>query len=208
METIGTALSPANENRFQHWLRVLRPLSWWVLLVLVLYGIRLHQRLSEQTRLVFSVSLQGQPLLYEASATLDGQRATSGQHISIGSHTFQVTHPKGETFSNNWFNWYGEHNLGNIDLKRTKGTLAIAVDPPAPILSIRGPEWSLTLSNSYGMTSSVPTDLYAVESRYAHWERADEVSVVFGGTASWRIAPHLGAVQLSCNHPGGKSKGR
>ena len=42
METVGTALSPANEKRFQHWLRVLRPLSWWVLLVLVLYGIRGH----------------------------------------------------------------------------------------------------------------------------------------------------------------------
>jgi hypothetical protein len=199
METVGTAVSPANEKRFQHWLRVLRPLSWWVLLVLVLYGIRLHQLWSEQTRLVFSVSLQGQPLLNEASATLDGERATSGQHIAIGSHTFQVTHPKGETFSINWFNWYGEHKLGNIDLKRTKGTLAIAVDPPAPLLSIRGPEWSLTLSNCYGMTSSVPTDLYTVESKYAHWERADEVSVVFGGTATWRIAPRLGAVQLSCN---------
>src|ERR1039458_6135892 len=61
----------------------------------------------------------------------------------FGSHTFQVTHPKGEIFSTNWFNWYGEYNLGKIDLKRTKGTLAIAVDPPAPLLSIRGPEWSL-----------------------------------------------------------------
>jgi hypothetical protein len=96
--------------------------------------------------------------------------------------------------------WGGEHNLGRIDLKRKKGILVVTADPPAPLLSIRGPEWSVTLTNSSGMTSSVPSDQYHVESRYAHWERADEVSVSAGSTAFWRIAPPVGAVQLSCNH--------
>jgi len=180
------------------WVRGLRPIFYWLLLVLVLYGIRTHERLMEKTRLNFSVSMQGQAI--DATATLDGKPAFSGQNITLGRHTFAVAHPKEETFSTNMFIWYGEHDLGTIDLKRAKGTLAVTADPPAPTLSIHGPEWSVTLKNSSGMTSSVPTDQYVVESRYAHWERADQVSVTAGSTAPWRIAPRMGAVQLSCNH--------
>ena len=185
------------ESRPRYWRRVLHPLLWWLLLVLVLYGIRTHQRLMEKTRLNFGVSMQGQAI--DSTATFDGKPAFNGQNISLGSHTFMVKHPKGETFSTNMFIWYGEHNLGTIDLKRTMGILAVTADPPAPFLSIRGPEWSVTLTNSSGLTTSVPTDQYTVESRYAHWERADNVTVFAGSTATWRIAPRLGAVQLSCN---------
>ena len=45
----------------------------------------------------------------------------------------------------------------------------------------------------------MPTDQYTVGSRYAHWESADNITVNAGLTATWRIAPRLGAVQLSCN---------
>jgi hypothetical protein len=89
--------------------------------------------------------------------------------------------------------------VGTIDLKRTMGTLSVTADPPAPFIYIRGPEWSVTLTNSSGLTQSVPTDQYTVESRYAHWGRADDVTVFAGSTANWPIAPRLGAVQLSCN---------
>jgi len=179
------------------WLRGVQPLLWWLLLVLVLFGIHTHQRLMEKTRLIFKVTLQGQAV--DASATLDGKPIISGQNISLGSHAFTVTYPKGETFSSNLSIWYGEHNLGTIDLKRAKGTLAVSADPPAPLLSIRGPEWSVTRTNSSGLTVTVPTDQYIVESSYAHWDQADHVTVKADSTATWRIAPQFGAVQLSCN---------
>ena len=117
--------SDTSENHGQHQWRILRPLFWWLLLVLVLFGIHTHQRLMEKTRLDFVITLQGQPV--GATTTLDGKPAISGQNISLGNHTFVVTHPKGETFSASWFGWYGEHDLGTIDLKRTKGTLAVTV---------------------------------------------------------------------------------
>jgi len=190
--------SGASEKHIRHPLRILRPLFWWLILVLVLYGIRTHQRLMEKTRLNFSISMYGQGI--DAAVALDGKPAFSGQKISLGSHTFIVRHPKGETFSTNMFIWYGEHGLGTIDLKRTMGTLSVTADPPAPFLFIRGPEWSVTLTNSSGLTTTVPTDQYTVESRYAHWGRADNVTVFAGSIASWRIAPRMGAVELSCNH--------
>jgi len=190
--------SDTPENRTGYWRRVLRPLSWWLLLVLVLYGIRTHQRLMEKTRLEFTVTMQGQQH-DEAYTTFDGKPVVSGQKIPLGNHTFAVTLPKGEPFSTNMFVWYGDHNFGTIDLKRTMGTLSVTADPPAPFIFIRGPEWSVSLTNSSGLTQSVPTDQYTIESRYAHWGHADDVTVFSGTTAAWRIAPQLGAVQLSCN---------
>ncbi len=189
--------SNSPEKTGRHLLRIIRPLFWWLLLVVVLYGIRTHQRLMEATRLNFTVSMQGQAI--DAAAVLDGIPAISGQNISLGHHTFVVTNPKGETFTTNLFIWYGKHDLGTIDLKRTMGVLAVAADPPAPLLSVSGPEWSVTLTNSAGFTNSVPTDQYAVQSQYAHWGRSDDVSVAAGSTATWRITPQLGAMQLSCN---------
>jgi tetratricopeptide (TPR) repeat protein len=173
-------------------------MSWWLLLVLVLYGIRTHQRLMEQTRLNFIVTLQGQPL-YNAAITFDGKPAMSGQKISLGSHVFTVTHPKGESYSTNLFVWYGGHNFGQIDLKRTMGTLTVSADPPAPFIFIRGPEWSVTLTNSSGLTQLVPTDAYEIEADYPRWQKKYDASVFASQTTPCTIAPHFGGLKLGCN---------
>lgn len=181
-----------------HWWRTLRPLFLWFLLVLVLFGIHTHQRLMEKTRLDFAVTLQGQPL-YDANTTFDGQPITGGQRISLGSHIFLVTHPKGETYSTNLSIWYGEHHLGTIDLKRTMGTLSVTADPPADWLVIRGPEWSVTLTNSSGLNKLVPTDAYEIEAAYPRWQKKYAVTVVANQTTPCNIAPHFGGLQLGCN---------
>ncbi|MEI6196553.1 MAG: PEGA domain-containing protein [Verrucomicrobiota bacterium] len=187
---------PSPDNR--RWVRGLRPLVYWLLLVLVLFGIRTHQRLIEQTRLDFTVTLHGQPL-FGAVTTLDGKPATGGQRISLGSHIFAVTHPKGETFSTNLLVWYGEHDLGTIDLKRTMGTLSVSADPPANWLVIRGPEWSVTLTNSSGLTQVVPTDVYDIEAGYPRWRQTYAASVLANQSSPCAIAPHFGGLNVSCN---------
>jgi hypothetical protein len=101
---MATPVSPTlSESRMQYWRRVLRPLFWWLLLVLVLYGIRTHQRLMEKTRLNFTATLAGQTPFPEAVTTFDGKPIFSGQNIPLGNHQFTVMHPKGETFSTNFF---------------------------------------------------------------------------------------------------------
>ena len=190
-----------SETLPQYWRRVLRPLFWWLLLVLVMFGIRTHQRLMEKTRLNFTVTLGGGQMSFfnPASATFDGKAIASGDNIPLGHHQFTITYPKGETFSTNLFIWYGAYNFGAIDLKRSMSVLSVSANPPAPVLSIRGPEFDVTLTNSSGMTSSVPTDRYVIMSRYAHWSRSDDVTVSPGMSATWRIAPRLGSAQITCN---------
>ncbi len=190
---------PTSQRKRRHWLRALRPLLWWLLLVLVLFLIHTHQRLSERTSLTFSASLQGRPVAFEASAKLDGKPVVSGSRIAIGRHSFSLSHPKAVSFSTNMFIWYGEHNLGDIALTRGTGVLSIDVRPPAKLVTIRGPEFSTTLTNSTGLTSSVPTDAYLIEAHYGHWREDKQVTVTAGATSTVRIAPNLGDVELSCN---------
>jgi len=203
-----------SESRTRYFLRVLRPLFWWFLLVLILFGIRTHQRLMEKTRLYFNLTMQGkeerylQSLLdagetpFGATATFDGKTILAGQKIPLGHHTFTITHPKTEPFSTNLFIWYGAHDFGTIDLKRAKGTLVVIVDPPAPLLSVEGPEYSMTSTNSPGLNASIPTDQYTVTARYRHSEWRQSVAVFANTINPLKVAPRFGSLQLTCDQSG------
>jgi hypothetical protein len=185
---------PIPRKRERHWLRALRPLLWWAIFVLLLFAYHTHERLLEQTRLNFTVDMDGKPVGYEASVTLDGLRLAGGERVSLGKHQFAVSHPKAEPISTNLFIWYGQHDLGAISLKRLRGVLALKVEPSAARLSVVGPELSMTLTNSAGVTSSVPTDTYRVDAHWANHDETRQFTVTSGTTSSLRLAPPLGAV--------------
>ena len=197
MNTTNSSGSP--ESSLQYWRRVLRPLSWWLLLVLVLFAIRTHQRLMEKTRLNFAITLAGQPPFPEATATFDGQPMASGEKIPLGNHQFMITHPKGVAFKTNLFVWYGGRDFGKINLPRATGTLAVSANPPAPRIYIQGPEFNVTLTNSEGLTTTVPTDQYAVLVQYRHWQGRQSVNVLENNRSLLPFTPSLGSLQLSCN---------
>lgn len=190
------------ESRARYWRRVLRPLFWWFLLVLVLYALKIHQRLCEQTHLWFNPVLQGQSVSDEVTATLDKHPITSGTQIAIGRHRFTITHLKAEPFTTNLLIWYGKHDLGDIVLKRGSGSLVITASPAAALIDIHGPEFSLKLTNSSGTTLTVPTDRYTVDAYYQHWQRRQEPTVSFAVPGTCAFAPRFGTVQLTCNHSG------
>ncbi len=194
--------SNSSRNHIGHFIRVIRPLIWWLILVLVLYGIRTHERLLEKTRLEFGVSLQGQPI--DAVAKLDGMPALTGQKISLGRHTFSVTYSKAEPFSTNLFIWYGPHDMENIKLKRSMGTLRVAATPSASSITITGSEFSTNLYDSSGITLNVPTDQYTVRAEYPHWSQTQNPTVVANQTLPCMFAPQFGALYLTCNKDGAR----
>jgi hypothetical protein len=159
-ETNTSSARPGTHQGY--WRRMLRPLFWWLLLVLVLLGIHQHQVWMERTRLYCSVTMYETNAVDDATGTLDGHPISSGDNISLGSHQFTITEPKAESFTTNFFAWYGSNDFGKINLKRAMGTLNVTAEPPAKILTITGPEFLLTLSNSSGTNLSVPTDSYYV----------------------------------------------
>jgi hypothetical protein len=195
-------MAEAETIRKTYWGRVLRPFLWWLLLVLVLFGIRLNQRLLEQTRLFFSISLNGQPLPYPVTVSWDGKAIISGDKISLGSHSFAIAGPKTGSFTTNVSIWYGKHDLGEIRLTRKVGTLSVKADPSAQLIAISGPEFSTNLQDSSGADLIVPTDSYNVYAQYRHWSGSQSASVMEASISPVTFSPKLGAVDLTCNRDG------
>ena len=190
----------AAENRQPHWPQGLRPFLWWGLFVLMLYGYRQHQRLSEETRLQYTVALQQRLVSDECRVTIAGTDIMSGNRVPIGWHKLVISHPKAEPWTTNLFIWYGAHDLGRIALTRGMGTLAIQTAPPARVLTIRGPEFTLALTNSTGTSAIVPTDHYRIEAQYGHWQETHEMAVFLNTTSSWQFTPRIGDVQVTSSH--------
>lgn len=198
METTGTPIIESARDRRKYWLRVFRPFILWCLLVFVLFLLRTHQRLCERTQLVFSVSFQGQEM--EPSAQLDGREVISGQRIALGRHTLTISLPKAEPFQTNLFVWYGTNNLGTIVVNRSSGGLDLKVEPKAQWVLIQGPEYKQTFTDCTGLSLSLPADTYSIQAHYANWQQRDEVTISDRQTNTWRIAPRLGSLALTCNH--------
>lgn len=178
---------------------MLRPFLWWGILVLVLFLLRTHQRLSERTSLWFEPTLAGRQVGYESSVALGEQRISSGDRVTIGWHTLTITHPKTRSFTTNLFLWYGQRQLGKIPLTRATGTLALETKPAARLLTVRGPEFTTNLNDSVGLKQTVPTDSYAVEAQFKHLAQRVVVEVRDGVTAAHQFAPSLGDVAVTCN---------
>ena len=164
-----------------------------------MYGYRLHQRLMAQTRIGFSISLQGRNVDMEATAQLDGKPVENGQRISLGRHTFIVTEPKAKTFSTNFFAWYGEHDFGEIHLQRMMGHLKISASPAAETITVTGPEFSTTCHDVTATNLTVPTDAYTIHAEYAHWSQTRKTVVAADATEFCTFAPQLGAIHIVCN---------
>lgn len=217
MEKETTSASPGRSPG--QTFRILRPLLWWLLLVLVLYGVHTVERWLDKTRLSFTVSMaEPQPsdrsagrspdvgflvsVEVDSVVKLDGKPVETGDRVSLGRHTLTVKCPKADPIETNWFVWFGTNDLGVIALKRSMGKLVVTANPPADKLSVRGPEFSVTYTNSTGLTSAVPTDDYTIQTRYRYWRSEDNAMVTADRTTTVAVAPPFGTIQLESPRTG------
>lgn len=181
-------------------------LVWWGLLVFVLFLHHTHERLSERTRLRFNVTLDGKALGYTQTEILrakaDGNSVRSGDQICIGNHPIEIAYPKHEAFMATKFIWYGENDLGTIDLHRETGSIEIQSAPQAAQIEIQGLEFTQRLDRSGGAVLTVPTDDYVIEARWANHRQAQQVSVKRYEKATVRFAPTLGSLLIQSEPPG------
>jgi len=173
-------------------------------MVLLMFAYRTHQKWNARTCILLDPILNGKQVWLESTEELDGQTCSvfpnRGQPVSVGWHTLRVTHPKAKSYTTNLFIWYGATDLGQIALERATGTLIVKANPKAPLVEIRGPEFSLTLSNTAGVTLSVPTDKYVIEASYTHWRQRDEVIVDAEQSATQNFAPKLATLRIEASH--------
>jgi hypothetical protein len=155
------------------------------------------------TVLTFAFALEDTNFRSLASfTTLDGREISSGETVALGWHKLVGAHPKFKTIETNVFVWYGANNIGDFVLERERGTLAIAVDPPARLLMVRGPDFQMTLTNAIGITSSVPTDSYGIEAKWLNSSEVHALRVKTNVSTSIRIAASLGSLNLETEPAG------
>ena len=159
------ATSPKSKKQL---LTFLAPLLAFGVVLLAVLGYFQHKKMMERTRINFTVVAPDHNPALLSSAWLDGQPVVTGQKISLGSHTFKVTHPHGETFEANFFAWYGGKDFGAVALKRSTGTLNIHSDIPALSVMVTGPEFSTLLTNVTESNLTVPTGDYDISADYPH----------------------------------------
>jgi tetratricopeptide (TPR) repeat protein len=195
-------VASGKRTRWRAWLRVCLPLLLWSALALVLAGAQLHRHLLQSTRLHGSVSFEIKEQEQPFEVLLDGNPFYFGERVSLGHHTLSVTAPKAVRFQTNLYSWYGKHDLGKITLSRSMGILAITASPPASRVIVRGEEFSNVLTNSAGLTSSVPTGEYAVEGIYKYWRYEDTMTIAADQTTARKVLPRFGSLAISGSHPG------
>jgi hypothetical protein len=178
--------------------RVLRPLAGWLLLLLVLFGIRIFQKVLHATRLNFTLNLNGQN--EDVSTTLDGKPFFSGQNISPGRHTFSAASPKYFSAPVKFFAWFGKNDLGEIKLSRLVAIVGISSVPPVPEITITGPGFSTNFYDCASTNLYLPTDDdYTVTAAYPpYWSETRTVTVA-NGLNFCNFTPQLGGLHLTAN---------
>jgi len=194
------ALSPKSKKQL---LTFLRPLIAFGVVLLAALGYFQHQRMMERTRINFTVQSPDLNPALLASAWLDAKPASSGQKISLGKHTFKVTHPHGETFEASFFAWYGGKDFGTVSLKRSTGTLNIHATRAILVLSVSGRDFNTVLTNVTEKSLSVPTDDYTVMAMFPNRPGdTQKISVTAGQAAECSFAPAYGTLLVSANRDG------
>src|SRR5581483_10593958 len=136
------------------------------------------------------------------TTTLDGKPIWNGDRISLGKHHFEISGPQIDPFTLDFTAWYGRHDLGNIPLQRSLGTLAINANPPAQTITIRGSEFSTNLQNSSGGSFAVPTDDYQVDVQYQHWSDSKSVRVARDALAPISFVQQFGSALIESKPSG------
>jgi tetratricopeptide (TPR) repeat protein len=93
-------------------------------------------------------------------------------------------------------------NLGDLALVRSKASLSVHAIPPAPVVTIHGPEFNKTLKNVSETNIIVPTGLYSIEAQYRNWEKREEILVASHRANSAHFAPPFGALRISSSNSG------
>lgn len=186
-----------------HWWRTLRPLFWWMLIVLGLFGFRENEKMMNRMRVNFAVVNQGNEVTAGADARLDGRPITSGQKFWLGKHTLTIGYPKANDFTANFDGHYGApQDFGPITLQRSTGQLLVSANPPAQRITINGSEASVTLNDVASTNLVLPTDTYLIQAEYPRWSQRQKLAVSANAIAPCTFAPPLGALHLTGNREG------
>jgi tetratricopeptide (TPR) repeat protein len=176
--------------------KVFRPLLWWAILSLVLLTWQFHRRREQQASIKFMVSMEGRTSRPAYRAELNDLPFDSGRHSGLWRKKLTIEAEDAESFTTNFFVWYGGKDLGHIALKRNRGVLDLRAVPIANQLTVEGAEVTNKFEKLAHESLSLPTGRYRITSAFTRFAAYREIEIVAHQTNRLVIDPNLTSLSL------------
>jgi hypothetical protein len=131
-------------------------LPFWITASLgtVLLAVDYCERNAPLTKLVMDVTIDGAAPDEGILVSVNGALHPLDLPVSLGRKTIVVAAPDAEPVQLEHFVWYGPNQLGAVDLKRSRGSLKLAVRPRPAVVELHSRFGNFT--NSSGEFTDVP----------------------------------------------------
>lgn len=191
--TVGVADGQGGCGR----LRAFAPFLLWCCLALSVVAWDVHRKIAAGTKLTFRILVEGEQTRRAISVTLDGTDFESGQRVSMGRRTLSIDARGLEPFERTFQVWFGEHDLGDIDLKRSRGTLTIAAEPQPRAIRVTGPEFDNTTTNREAKFVALLIGDYTIRADFGLFSEERRIEVKRNEEARAEFRPAVGALALT-----------
>lgn len=166
-----------------------------------------YQRLQGlRALLAFDVRVDGQSVTNPSAyaATVGERPVKSGEAAGLGWREFRVAMADAAPFCTNVFIWYGLNDLGRVELAHHRGEMRLTIEPVAKAVWLAGPYHRISLTNTPGMTSSVPVGKYEGRVVFDHFEERIELAVASNQVCARAMRPAVSRLRLASEPAGAK----
>ena len=178
-------------------MQALRPLVIWFCLAAALLAWQTYRKLAAGTTVTFNLLIEGKEPDTSASIKLDGVDFTPGDSVSIGKKTLIIEAPGLDPYERKLSVWFGQHDLGDINLTRSKGALTVAAEPKPREIRVTGVDFNQTATNADATFGPILIGTYRVSADFGLFSEERNVEVKRNETTRVEFKPAVGILTLT-----------
>lgn len=174
-----------------------RPFLLWIAASAALFAVKFHLDQVHHATIRFTASMEGRSDRPKYRATVNDAPFDSGLPSGLGHRMLRIECDGAQHYSTNIFVGYGGKNLGNINLKRARGTLDLTIKPAAERIIIQGKETNILVDAVSHDTWLLPTDPYSVITQFPRFTTTNQLTIDVDRVLPLLIDPGITALSLA-----------
>ena len=178
-------------------LRAFRPLVLWFCLATSLLAWNTYRKLAAGTAVTFQILVEGEKPARAPTVKLDGVVFKSGDRISVGKRTLTIDAPGLEPHERKLSVWFGAHDLGDISLTRSRGTIAVSAEPKPHGVKVSGTGFSGTATNTESTFGPMLVGNYTVTADFGFFTEERRIEVKRNDATHVNFKPAVGILALT-----------
>lgn len=193
------ALSPP-QSRFI----AFRPLFWWAIVSVGLLAYDYHRVNAPKTILGVAVTIDGRSLKSGERffVSVDGENVSLSKPVAIGKRRISIGMKDTSVYEEDVDVWYGENNIGTVNLNRQRGIADLEIRPRADTVEFKGPYREFSMTNVSLIRTNIPVGRYDVSLSFGRIKKNGTVIVRPNETVTEVFAPDVGLLDLRSNRDG------